>query len=78
VVRPLGMDYIPPGIRKENLDTTVERLCLHFVKLWKTALVNDGDKELLVKLPNKGNYTKFSNWRAVVVLSVPSKVIKSS
>jgi hypothetical protein len=75
------MDYIPPGIRKENLDTTVELLYLHFVKPWKTALVNDWDKELLVKLvklPNKGNYTKFSNWRAVVVLSVPSKVVKSS
>jgi hypothetical protein len=73
------MDNVPPGIRKENLDTTVELLYLHFVKLWKAGMVpSDWDKGLLVKLPNKGNFTNFNNWRTVVVLSVPSKVIKSS
>jgi hypothetical protein len=51
----------------------------HFVKIWKTGMVpSDWDEGLLVKLPNKGIFTNFSNWRAVVVLSVPSKVLKSS
>jgi hypothetical protein len=76
VVEPLDMDNVPPGIPKDNLDTAVELLYLHFVKLWKTGMVpSDWDKGLLVKLPNKGNFADFINWTAVIVLSVPSKVL---
>lgn len=78
MVKPHDMDNVPPGIPKDNLDTTVELLYLHFVKIWTTGMAPSGwDKGLLVKLPNKGNFTDFSNWRAVVH-SVPSEVLKSS
>jgi hypothetical protein len=47
------------------------------MKIWKTGMVPiDWDKGLLVKLPKKGNFTNFFKWRAVVLLSVPSKVLK--
>jgi len=73
------LDKVPLGIPKDNLDTTVELLYIYFVKIWKTGIVSsDWDKGLLVELPNKGNFTNFSNWRAVVVRLVPSKVLKSS
>jgi len=73
------LDNVTPGIPKDNLDTAVELLYLHFAKIWKTGIVpSDWDKGLLLELPNKGNFTNFSNWRAVVVRSVPSKVLKSS
>ena len=56
-----------------------ELLYLHFVKIWKTGMIPpDWDEGLLVKLPNKGIFINFSNWRAVVVLSVPSNVLKPS
>ena len=71
-----GVDNIPPEALKEGGPSTLEALhkILNFV--WeKEEIPDDWKRGLLVKLVKKGDLSLCGNWRGVILLSIPSKVL---
>ena len=71
-----GVDNIPPEAFKEGGPCTVEALhrILNFV--WeKEEIPDDWKRCLLVKLTKKGDLSRCGNWRVIMLLSIPSKVL---
>ena len=71
-----GVDNIPPEALKEGCPCTVEALhrILNFV--WEREVIPDDWKRgLLVKLTKKGDLSLCGNWRGIMLLSIPSKVL---
>ena len=71
-----GVDNIPPEALKEGGLWTVEALhrILNFV--WEKEEIPDNRKRgLLVRLAKKGDLSLCGNWRGIMVLSIPSKVL---
>ena len=74
--RAPGVDNIPPEALKEGGPCTVEALhrILNFV--WeKEVIPDDWKRGLLVKLTKKGDLSLCGNWRGIMLLSIPSKVL---
>ena len=70
-----GPDEIPPEAIKADLDTAVNILYGLFSKVWREEQVPSQWKEgLLIKLPKKGDLRECSNYRGIMLLSVPGKV----
>ena len=71
-----GPDGIPPEALKTDPTTTAEMLLPLFQKIWSERQVPpDWKKGHLVKIPKKGDLGLCKNWRGIMLLSVPSKVL---
>jgi hypothetical protein len=70
-----GPDGIPAEALKADLETSVDMLHPLFQKIWEEEDVPSDWKEgYLIKLPKKGDLGSCSNYRGIMLLSVPSKV----
>lgn len=71
-----GPDGIPPEALKTDAATTAEMLHPLLAKIWEQEQVPaDWKLGYLVKLPKKGDLSQCGNWRGIMLLSIPSKVL---
>jgi len=71
-----GVDKIPLEALKEVGPCTVEALHRIFNFVWEKEEIPDNWKRgLLVKLAKKGDLSLCGNWRGIMLLSIPSKVL---
>ena len=71
-----GFDNIPPDILKADVSATAELLYGLLNKIWDTEEIpSEWKAGLLVKLPKKGNLSDYKNWRGIMLLSIPIKVL---
>ncbi|KAL6491468.1 hypothetical protein MHYP_G00018130 [Metynnis hypsauchen] len=71
-----GPDGIPPEALKADATTTAEILYPLLQKIWEQEKVPaDWKLGYLVKLPKKGDLSQCGNWRGIMLLSIPSKVL---
>ena len=71
-----GPDGIPPEALKTDPTAAAEMLHPFLAKIWEQEKV-PADWKLghLVKLPKKGDLSQCGNWRGIMLLSIPSKVL---
>lgn len=71
-----GPDGIPAEAMKADIQTSTEMLWPLINKIWEQEKVpEDWKKSHLVKLPKRGDLSACSNWRGIMLLSVPGKVL---
>ena len=71
-----GPDGIPPEALKADLNTTADMLQPLLQKVWtEQRIPREWKNGHIVKLPKKGDITLCKNWRGIMLLSVPSKVM---
>nr|KAG5701607.1 hypothetical protein BaRGS_019296 [Batillaria attramentaria] len=71
-----GPDGIPPEALKADIQTSTDMLHPLLRKIWENESVpQDWKKGHLVKLPKKGDLSSCSNWRGIMLLSIPGKVL---
>ena len=71
-----GPDEIPAEAIKADMDTSIEMLYDLIWKIWDTEEIPIGWKAgYLVKIPKKGDLQECRNYRGIMLLSVPGKVI---
>ena len=70
-----GPDNIPAEALKTAIETSLELLHPLFDKIWEEEEVPIEWKEgYLIKLPKKGDLSSCSNYRGIMLLSIPGKV----
>ena len=73
-----GPDNIPAEALKADLDTSTEMLYELFGKIWeKEEILADWKEGHIVKLPKKGDLSSCENYRGIMLLSAPGKVLNS-
>jgi len=73
-----GVDNIPPEVIKAMDNISVNALHHIINRIWNEEQIpDDWRKELLVKLPKKGDLFLCNNWRGITLLSIPSKILCS-
>ena len=71
-----GPDGIPPEALKADIQTSTEMLHPFLCKIWEQERVpEDWKRGHLVKLPKKGDLSSCNNWRGIMLLSIPGKVL---
>nr|KAG5687084.1 hypothetical protein BaRGS_017102 [Batillaria attramentaria] len=71
-----GPDGIPPEALKADIQTSTDMLHPLLRKIWESESVpQDWKKGHLIKLPKKGDLSSCSNWRGIMLLSIPGKVL---
>ena len=71
-----GPDEIPAEAIKADIETAVQMLYSLFSKIWEKEEVPAQWKEgILIKLPKKGDLRDCSNYRGIMLLSTPGKVL---
>nr|KAG5711141.1 hypothetical protein BaRGS_004785 [Batillaria attramentaria] len=71
-----GPDEIPAEAIKADTETVVNMLHSLFSKIWEKEEVPAQWKEgIVIKLPKKGDLRDCSNYRGIMLLSVPGKVL---
>ena len=71
-----GPDEIPAEVLKADIDTSVNILHKLFCTIWEQEDIPTEWKEgILVTLPKKGNLSECNNYRGIMLLSVPGKVL---
>jgi hypothetical protein len=71
-----GPDGIPPEALKVDINTSTDMLCPLLQRIWKEGHVpKEWKTGYLVKLPKKGDLSDCKNWRGIMLLSIPSKVL---
>ena len=71
-----GPDEIPAEAIKADMETSIEMLYDLIGKIWDTDEIPIGWKEgYLVKIPKKGDLQECRNYRGIMLLSVPGKVL---
>jgi len=71
-----GPDGIPPEALKADIPTSTEMLHPLLLKIWDQERVpEDWKKGYLVKLPKKGDLSCCNNWRGIMLLSIPGKIL---
>ncbi|XP_059176593.1 uncharacterized protein LOC131956194 [Physella acuta] len=69
-----GPDGIPP--KALEVDPAISADILHPLQIWEEEIIPSNWKlGYLITLPKKGNLTQCNNWRGIMLLSVPSKVL---
>ena len=72
-----GPDEIPAEAIKADIETAVHMLYSLFSKIWEKEEVRAQWKEgIIIKLPKKGDLRDCSNYRGIMLLSTPGKVLK--
>ena len=67
---------IPPEALKADTQTWTEMLYPLLNKVWEQEQVpEDWKKGHMVKLPKKGDMSSCNNWRGIMLLSIPGKVL---
>ena len=71
-----GPDGIPPEALKADIQTSTDMLHPLLNKIWEQERVpEDWKTGHLVKLPKKGDLSSCNNWRGIMLLSIPGKVL---
>nr|KAG5686716.1 hypothetical protein BaRGS_020242 [Batillaria attramentaria] len=71
-----GPDEIPAEAIKADTETAVNMLHSLFSKIWEKKEVPAQWKEgIVIKLPKKGDLRDCKNYRGIILLSVPGKVL---
>ncbi len=71
-----GGDQISAELLLADLATAVKVLTDLLGKIWrKEKLPDDWVKGIIIKLPKKGDLAICDNWRGIMLLSIPSKVL---
>ena len=71
-----GPDGIPPEALKGDVQTSTEMIHPLLMKIWESEQIpEEWRKGYLVKLPKKGDLSSCNNWRGIMLLSVPSKIL---
>ena len=71
-----GPDGIPPEALKTDSKTTADILEPLLQKIWTSKKIpTEWKNGHLVKLPKKGDLGQCKNWRGIMLLSIPSKVM---
>ena len=71
-----GLDEIPAEAIKANRETAVDMRYSLFSKIWEKEEVPAKWKEgIIIKLPKKGDLRDCSNYRGIMLLSTPGKVL---
>ena len=71
-----GPNGIPAEALKADIDTATDILHNLFAKIWDEEKVPADLREgLVLKLPKKGDLRDCSNYRGIMLLSVPGKVL---
>ena len=71
-----GGDQITAEMLLADIDTAVKVLTDLLNKIWrKERLPEDWTKGIIIKLPKKGDLSICDNWRGIMLLSIPSKVL---
>ena len=71
-----GPDEIPAEAIKADIETAVQMLYSLFSKIWEKEEVPAQWKEgIIIKLPKKGDLRDCSNYRGIMLLSTPGKVL---
>ena len=71
-----GPDGIPPEALKADTQTSTEMLYPLLNKVWEQEQVpEDWKKGHMVKLPKRGDMSSCNNWRGIMLLSIPGKVL---
>lgn len=71
-----GPDGIPAEVIKATKDLSVNMLHSLFQHIWEQRVLPREWKEgLLVKIPKKGDLGQCQNWRGIMLLSIPSKIL---
>ena len=71
-----GPDEIPAEAIKADIQTAVQMLYSLFSKIWEKEEVQAQWKEgIIIKLPKKGDLRDCSNYRRIMLLSTPGKVL---
>ena len=71
-----GPDEIPAEAIKADIETAVQMLYSLFSKIWEEEEVPAQWKEgIIIKLPKKGDLRDCSNYRGIMLLSTPGKVL---
>ena len=71
-----GPDSIPPEALKADVQTSTEMIHPLLMKIWESEQIpEEWKKGYLVKLPKKGDLSSCNNWRGIMLLSVPSKIL---
>ena len=72
----IGAPFIPAEAIKADMETATNMLYSLFRKIWEREEIPAEWKEgILIKLPKKGDLTDCSNYRGIMLLSVPGKVL---
>ena len=71
-----GPDGIPPEALKADVQTSTDMLHPLLCKIWEQEQVpEDWKRGHLVKLPKKGDLSSCNNWRGIMLLSIPGKIL---
>ena len=74
-----GIDSITIKLLRVGGDVTTELLYELFMKIWETEEIpEDWTKGLIVKLPKRGNFTDYDNWRGIALIPVIIKIFGSA
>ncbi|VDP64567.1 unnamed protein product [Schistosoma curassoni] len=69
-----GPDNIPAEALKSDIEVATNMPYLLFKKIWEEEQVPmDGKEGHFVKIPKKGDLSKYENYRGITLLSVPGK-----
>nr|XP_034308505.1 uncharacterized protein LOC117683441 [Crassostrea gigas] len=72
-----GLDEIPAEAIKADTETSVSILFNLFKKIWdEEGIPEEWKKGIRIKLSKKGDLRECSNYRGIMLLSVPGKVLK--
>ena len=71
-----GIDNIPSDVFKADNDATIDVLYSRLNEIWdKEEIPTEWKMGMLVTIPKKGNFSECKNWRGIMLLSVPSKIL---
>ncbi len=71
-----GCDNIPPDVLKADITATIDVLYGLLNEIWiKEEVPTDWRRGLIVTIPKKANLSECRNWRGIMLLSVPSKIL---
>ena len=74
-----GIDSITIELLRAGGDVTTEVHYELFTKIWdEEEITEDWSKELIVKLPKRGNLTDCDNWRGITLIPVIMKMFGSA
>jgi len=71
-----GLDNIYPEVLKVDPEITAEMLYPLLEKIWKEKKISeDWEEGLIIKIPKKEDLSYCNNWRGVILLSIPNKIL---